>query len=562
MMSERFFTREQVAELLGSTTEAVDEWMRRGWLEYRRVPGRELQIPRDGLVRFMKGQGMDIDDVLEEPDVIGPAEVEEPGRYIPVQTIRSHRPVESASPSGQPSLTDAAREILLAAETSVADAMIADDAPTGDPLEHLTSPSVEAEPEVGPEPEAEAEPEPEPAPIEEPQAVEEPGPEPEPGLEPLEPDESAVVTDEPDVGALAQALLEKAHSRGAQAMHLDPAGDGLTARFRVGGQLLSAAELAADLPDPAPRALIEALQARCTGETLTVEVDGRELLFRVVACPTVNGPKLVVQPLAADGGIGSLQLPVADQNLLAGLLDESYGLIVVAGMSGAETAAALQAMSAQLTGPRHSVVLIERDDRVHLQRVTRCRDDDAIDTYAAADTDVVVLDGVRSAATAECICRTARDLLVLAGLGARSAADAVDALLEQDVGAWTLAEGLLAVLLQRNARRLCDACKRLAEPDRGLLGALGLGGNELPDEVCEPGGCDRCGQTGFVGRMGLRAVVPLGGRPAHLIRREAPRDEILDAVRQIARAAVRRAGMVQVREGRIPVGELIRLLGN
>ncbi|MCY2930090.1 MAG: hypothetical protein NTV86_11465, partial [Planctomycetota bacterium] len=65
-MAERLFTKEQIASLLGSTPSAVEEWMRRGWLEYQRLPGGPVRIPERGLIRFLKGQGIDIQEILDK----------------------------------------------------------------------------------------------------------------------------------------------------------------------------------------------------------------------------------------------------------------------------------------------------------------------------------------------------------------------------------------------------------------------------------------------------------------------------------------------------------------
>jgi type IV pilus assembly protein PilB len=287
----------------------------------------------------------------------------------------------------------------------------------------------------------------------------------------------------------------------------------------------------------------------------------------VVSCPTRQGRKVVLhlQRGSAIGGLDWLDLTGPDAVLLSDLLTEPYGLVLAAGMSGKETAGALRAMLSAAAGPNHSVALIERAARLELEHISHCvvgeaPADSAVRAFSAADADVVVLDTIANAATARAVCLTGRDLLVLAGTGARGAAEAVGRLLEMDVAPWAMADSMLAVLQQHSPRRLCDACKRAVRPEPALLERLGVQGDQMPGEVYQPGSCPRCSGSGYVGRMSLRSVVALAGQPADLVRREAGPRDVRRAVEGLAGAAACRAGLVRVKDGRTSLEELARIV--
>ncbi|MFP4105897.1 MAG: hypothetical protein ACLFVU_07365, partial [Phycisphaerae bacterium] len=63
-MPDRLFTTYQVADLLGATPAAVEQWIQKGWLAAKRLPGGVLRISEGGLVRFLQDRGIDLGDLF------------------------------------------------------------------------------------------------------------------------------------------------------------------------------------------------------------------------------------------------------------------------------------------------------------------------------------------------------------------------------------------------------------------------------------------------------------------------------------------------------------------
>ena len=97
--------------------------------------------------------------------------------------------------------------------------------------------------------------------------------------------------------------------------------------------------------------------------------------------------------------------------------------------------------------------------------------------------------------------------LVLTTLHTETAAAAVPRLLDLGVEGFLLKSTLRAVIAQRLVRLLCDRCrvaqKRLTAADLAADPRYGMLGFKAGETVCEPGGCERCGGTGYRGRSGV-----------------------------------------------------------
>lgn len=64
-MAERLYSTRQVATLLGATPQTVRGWIQAGWLPGERLPGGDVRVSETGLVRFLRGRGVDLRAVLD-----------------------------------------------------------------------------------------------------------------------------------------------------------------------------------------------------------------------------------------------------------------------------------------------------------------------------------------------------------------------------------------------------------------------------------------------------------------------------------------------------------------
>ena len=63
-MAERLYNTQQVAQLLGTSPREIGDWIRQGRLQAERMPGGNVCVGESSLVRFLKAQGVDLEEVM------------------------------------------------------------------------------------------------------------------------------------------------------------------------------------------------------------------------------------------------------------------------------------------------------------------------------------------------------------------------------------------------------------------------------------------------------------------------------------------------------------------
>jgi general secretion pathway protein E len=194
---------------------------------------------------------------------------------------------------------------------------------------------------------------------------------------------------------------------------------------------------------------------------------------------------------------------------------------VVTGPTGSGKTTTLATILSMLNEPTRKILTIEDPVEYEIAGIDQTQVKPAIGlTFAAAlrafvrqDPDVIMVGEVRDSETAHIAIHAAlTGHLVLTTLHTETAAAAVPRLLDLGVEAFLLKSTLRAVVAQRLVRQLCERCKvrktltpadLAAEPRHA---ALGLKAGET---VHEPGGCERCGGTGYRGRVGVFELLEL-----------------------------------------------------
>ena len=78
-------------------------------------------------------------------------------------------------------------------------------------------------------------------------------------------------------------------------------------------------------------------------------------------------------------------------------------------------------------------------------------------------------------------------------------------------------------------------------------------------EAYEPGGCARCGQSGFRGRIGLFSVMGMSERIKELTIGNVAEAEITKVAREEGMLTLREDGLLKVRSGVTSIAEVARV---
>jgi general secretion pathway protein E len=333
-------------------------------------------------------------------------------------------------------------------------------------------------------------------------------------------------------------LLEKAVELRASDIHIEPFQSGLVVRMRIDGLLRPVSAPAGVLP----QAVISRIKivANLNIAERRLPQDGAARLragradidIRVAIMPTQHGESAVIRILPKDRGllvVEKLGFSSPDESTLRRLLKLPHGMIVVTGPTGSGKTTTLATVLSILNEPIRKILTIEDPVEYEIPGINQSQVKPAIGlTFAAAlrsfvrqDPDVIMVGEIRDTETAHVAVHAAlTGHLVLTTLHTETAAAAVPRLLDLGVEGYLLRSVLRAVIAQRLVRQLCERCKSsrvLQDDDLAEDPRLVTFGFRCGDVIHEPSGCERCGGTGYRGRLGVFEVLELSGGLRELI---------------------------------------------
>ena len=204
-------------------------------------------------------------------------------------------------------------------------------------------------------------------------------------------------------------------------------------------------------------------------------------------------------------------------------------MIVITGPTGSGKTTTLATMLSALNTPTRKILTIEDPIEYEIAGVNQSQVQPAIGlTFAAAmrafvrqDPDVIMVGEVRDPETADIAVHAAlTGHLVLTTLHTETAAAATPRLIDLGVEGFLLKSTLRMILAQRLVRVLCDRCKTrhdLARTDLLADPRYEICGFRPGETLFEPKGCERCGGSGYRGRVGVFECLEVTGATRELI---------------------------------------------
>jgi general secretion pathway protein E len=319
-------------------------------------------------------------------------------------------------------------------------------------------------------------------------------------------------------------LLDQAVSLRASDIHFEPRGRDILVRVRVDGVLRP-------LPSPrsAPaRALVSRIKILAglniaehrqpQDGRMRIKVRARDFDVRVATMPTTTGEAAILRLLDRSGRLvafDDLGFNTRDRSVLSDKLAQPHGMVVVTGPTGSGKTTTLAAALASLNDTTRKILTIEDPVEYEIPGVNQSQVKPAVGlTFAAAlrafmrqDPDVIMVGEIRDPETARISVQAAlTGHLVMTTLHTNTAAAAVTRLVDIGVERYLIGSTLSVVVGQRLIRTLCPDCRRGVtvgphEAERNpRIAALGIAPGTF---LFEPGGCDRCGGTGYRGRRAI-----------------------------------------------------------
>jgi type IV pilus assembly protein PilB len=149
--------------------------------------------------------------------------------------------------------------------------------------------------------------------------------------------------------------------------------------------------------------------------------------------------------------------------------------------------------------------------------------------------------------------------LVLSTLHTNDAPSSINRLVNMGIESFLVANSVNLVCAQRLVRRICEHCKERGELSPVQLIEAGFDPAEAATFRPFKGrGCDRCGGSGYKGRVGLFEVMEINDRLRDLIVSNAPATDLRRAAMAEGMVTLRQSGLNKVREGFTTLDEVVR----
>ncbi|WP_300975479.1 GspE/PulE family protein [Sphingomonas sp. LHG3406-1] len=348
---------------------------------------------------------------------------------------------------------------------------------------------------------------------------------------------------------LINGILAEAVRAGVSDIHIEPYESGLIVRMRRDGVLKESLRMPAHVaPVVVSRikvmARLDIAERRVPQDgRIGVVLGGRTLDVRVSTLPSRAGERVVLRVLdKQQAGLSLAQLGIdgGAEAILRKALAEPNGIILVTGPTGSGKTTTLYAALGHLNDGSRNILTVEDPVEYAMDGVGQTQVNAKVGmTFASGlrailrqDPDVVMVGEIRDRETADIAVQASlTGHLVLSTVHTNDAPGAITRLRDMKVEPFLLASSLRAVLAQRLVRRLCEQCRT---PEAGDSGTAALFGFAPGTTIYRAVGCERCGPTGYKGRIGLFEAVAVDGEIRRLILEGA--DETAIAAHAFARS--------------------------
>ena len=366
-------------------------------------------------------------------------------------------------------------------------------------------------------------------------------------------DALAASSEEAPVIKLANLVVLQAIKDRASDVHLEPFEKVMRLRYRIDGVLVDAT--------PPPKQMQLALISRFKimsnldiaerrlpqDGRMRVKVSGKDFDLRVSILPTVHGEKVVLRVLDKSNLSASLDKLGLDENTFKqfkAAIDAPHGLILVTGPTGSGKTTTLYSALNELNNPVYNIVTVEDPVEFQIPGINQVPTKKDIGlTFASAlrsilrqDPDIVMIGEIRDTETAEIAIEAAlTGHQVLSTMHCNDAPGAIARLDDMGIAPFLISSSIILSCAQRLMRRICSHCKEPVTYPAKMYEDLAI------DPVTFEGvqlfrgrGCDRCKNSGYVGRLAIIEAMTVSDQIRKLI---------------IARASTREMGKLAVNQG-------------
>jgi type IV pilus assembly protein PilB len=377
---------------------------------------------------------------------------------------------------------------------------------------------------------------------------------------------------------LVSEMLQVAMARRASDIHIEPRASDTAVRMRVDGvlrdhqliprmlqtSLISRVKILADMD-------ISERRAPQDGRFM-IAIGDLQIDLRVSTLPTQYGEKVVIRLLQTSAPLTSfmdLGMPESVSTGLSDLLSAPQGMILVTGPTGSGKSTTLYSSLHKLHKPSVNIVTVEDPVEYVLPGINQAHvNTKAGMTFASClrsilrqDPNIIMVGEIRDKETAEIAMRAAQTgHLVLSTMHTNDSVSAIVRLLDLGIPGYLISSSLTGILAQRLVRKLCSchSLKKATQDFRARLIQLGI--SLPPMKMAVPVGCDKCDQTGYIGRIGIYELLTVNDSIRDIVRTNGSIEQIRDISRTNGMCLMQEDALDKLLNGVTTLEEILRVI--
>ncbi|WP_045215384.1 type II secretion system ATPase GspE [Desulfonatronovibrio magnus] len=362
-------------------------------------------------------------------------------------------------------------------------------------------------------------------------------------------------------------------------IHIEPFEDRLLIRFRQDGLLHEHLTLPPYMQQAISTRLkimarLDIAERRIPQDgRIKTKIAGKDIDIRVSCLPTVYGESVVMRLLdrtSTSFSLEKLGFPEREFKLFQKLIHSPYGILLVTGPTGSGKTTTLYSALNTINSIDKKIITIEDPveyeldgiNQIHVNPKAGLNFASGLRSIVRQDPDVILIGEIRDKETADIAIQSAlTGHLVFSTLHTNDAAGAISRLIEIGVEDYLLASSLIGIMAQRLVRILCPECKKKFVPDEVVIEKYGLSFNGRPKEIFQPAGCQKCGFSGYSGRIAIFELMVINDD----IREMILQNKSVVAIRKMGleqgMTLLRSDGWSKVVEGTTSIEEVLRVTG-
>ena len=342
--------------------------------------------------------------------------------------------------------------------------------------------------------------------------------------------QEVMVTVDDDIIEFGNKIIGNAVDMGASDIHIECFRETAKVRYRIDGILREMENLSSVLFNQydAIVARIKIISKLDIAErrkpqdgAASFKTDKKEVDLRVSVLPTVNRERVVMRILdksAGDVTLDELGFEPQDLEKLKKAVSSPQGMVLVTGPTGSGKTTTLYSILKHINKPEMNILTAEDPVEYELDGVGQVQVKESIGfgfeeslrSFLRQDPEVILVGEIRDQATVEIALKASlTGHLVFSTLHTNDAPSSITRLLNMGTPNYLISAALTLIMAQRLARKNCPECAEIDENiTPKILNDIGLA-TALHDraKIYKGKGCDKCGNSGYKGRMGIYEIL-------------------------------------------------------